>query len=177
MPTAVADTIAMTKPQRIDFHQRAVPRPMECMGKRSPRRMITRRTTALTQISASFRIAEANVISGTKKTKTWRITTMAKSEMNNPAHVAREVFVGTNGWLGMKAEGAPRFSVSIDSIKMPQGTVWIQEIKAVLCAMRRAGGNRPAAIGPSQACRPGFRRKICEQRLRATECSRVMPDD
>src|SRR5260221_182383 len=42
MPTAVADTIVITKPQRIDIHQRAVPRPMERMGKRSPRRMIIR---------------------------------------------------------------------------------------------------------------------------------------
>src|SRR6476661_777877 len=170
MPTAVADTIAITKPQRIDFHQRAVPRPMERMGKRSPRRMITRSVTALNQISASFKTAEANVVSGTKKTKTWRITTIAKSEMNSPAHVAREIFVGTDVRLGMRAKGEPRFSVSIDSNKMLQGTVWIQEIKVVLCAMRRAAGNRSAAIGPSQVCRPGFRRKICDQRLRATEC-------
>src|SRR6266436_8341591 len=177
MPTAVADTIVITKPQRIDFHQRAVPRPMERMGKRSPRRMIIRSVTALNQISVSFRSAEANVISGMKKTNTWRITTIAKSEMNSPAHVAREVFVGTNGRLGVRAKGAPRFSVSIDSIKMPQGAVWIQEIKAVLFAMRRTAGNRPAPIGPSQACRPGFRRKICEQLPPATECSRVTPDD
>jgi hypothetical protein len=93
------------------------------MGKRSPRRMITRSVTALNQISASFRSAEANVISGTKKTKTWRIMTIARSETNSPAHVAREIFVGTEGRLGVKAKGAPRFSVSIDSIKMPQGRV------------------------------------------------------
>src|SRR6266446_3124691 len=177
MPTAVADTIVITKAQRIDFHQRAVPRPMERMGKRSPRRMIIRSVTALNQISASFRSAEANVISGTKKTNTWRITTIAKSEMNSPAHVAREAFVGTNGRLGLRAKDAPRFSVSIDSIKMPQGTVWIQEIKAVLFAMRRTAGNRPAPIEPSQACRLEVQRKICEQRPRAADCSHVTPDD
>src|SRR6266542_2102270 len=141
MPTAVADTIVITKPQRIDFHQRAVPRPMERMGKRSPRRMIT------------------------------------KSEMNSPAHVARQAFVGTNGRLGLRAKDAPRFSISINSIKMPQGTVWIQEIKAVLFAMRRTAGNRPAPIAPSQACRPAVRRKICEQLPPATECNRVTPGD
>ena len=69
------------------------------------------------------------MISGTKKTKIWRITTIAKSETNNPAHVAREVFAGTNAPLGVRATGAPKFSVSIDFIKMPQGAVWIQEIK------------------------------------------------
>jgi hypothetical protein len=173
MPTAVADTIAITKPQSMDFHQRAVPRPMERMGKCSPRQMITRSVTALNQISASFRIAEANVISGTKKTKTWRITTIAKSEMNSPAHVAREAFVGTDNWLGVSAEGAPRFSVSIDSIKMPQGTVWIQEISRPL---RNAENSRqsPGAYWTVTKVPTG----ISEKNLRAASSgNRMQPCD
>ena len=70
---------------------------MERRGKSSPRRMITSSVIALSQISASFKIAEANVTPGTKNVITWRITSIAKSEMNNPAHVARETFVGTDG--------------------------------------------------------------------------------
>ncbi len=144
------------------------------MGKRSPRRMITRSVTALNQISVSFRTADANVISGTKKTKIWRITTIAKSEMNSPAHVTRELFVGTDSRLGMKAEDAPRFSVSIDSIKMPQGRVWIQEIKAVLFAMRRAAGNWLALYCTLTSVPTG----ISEKNLRAASSgSRMQPCD
>src|SRR4029450_3086105 len=106
-----ADTTARTKPHKMDFHQRAVPSPMERIGKCSPRRMITMSAIAFSQISASFRTADANVVSGTKNTNTWRITTIAKSEMANPAHVAREIFVGTDGWLGVRANDAPIFSV------------------------------------------------------------------
>src|ERR1051325_1106983 len=146
MPTAVADTIASRKPQRIDFHQRAVPRPMEFMGKRSPRRIITSSATALNQISASFRIAEANVTSGTKKTKTSRITTIANSETNSPAHVARKVLVGTNGQLGVRAKGLSRFSASMDSIKMQECRVWIQEIKASSSRCGEQQTNGPAPI-------------------------------
>ena len=80
----------------MDFHHRAVPSPMERMGKCSPRRMITISAIAFSQISASFRIAEANVVSGTKNTKAWRITTSAKSEMASPAQVARETFLLTD---------------------------------------------------------------------------------
>ena len=40
--------------------------------------------------------AEANVVSGTKNTNTWRITTMAKSAMASPAQVARDTFVVTD---------------------------------------------------------------------------------
>ncbi len=104
----------MMKPHKMDFHQRAVPSPMERMGKCSPRRIITMRASALTQISASFRSAEANVVSGTKNTNTWRIATMAKSEMASPAHVARGTFVLTDGWLEVRANGAARLSVSMD---------------------------------------------------------------
>src|SRR6266545_6947911 len=103
----------MMKPQEMDFHQRAVPSPMERMGKCSPRRMITMSAIAFTQISASFRTAEANVVSGTKNTNTWRIATMAKSAMASPAQVARETFVGTDGWLEANENCAARLFVSI----------------------------------------------------------------
>src|SRR6266480_2657702 len=117
----------MTKPHRMDFHQRAVPSPIERMGKCSPRRMITMRATAFSQISASFRTAEANVVSGTKNTNACRITTIAKSEMASPAHVARETFVGTDGCSGVRANAAPRFCVSMACLnKMPEREVWIQ---------------------------------------------------
>ena len=76
--------------------------------------MITMRATALNQISASFRSAEANVVSGTKNAITWRIATIAKSEMASPAHVARGTFVGTDGWLEAKGNCAARLAVSID---------------------------------------------------------------
>jgi hypothetical protein len=76
----------------MDFHQRAVPSPMERIGKCSPRQIIAIRANALTQIRASFRTAEADVISGTKNTNTCRITTIAKSEINSPTQVARETF-------------------------------------------------------------------------------------
>ena len=118
----------MMKPHKMDFHQRAVPSPMERMGKCSPRRMITMRASALTQIRASFRSAEANVVSGTKNTNTWRIATIAKSAMASPAHVARETFVLTGDWLDVRPNGAPTLSVSIYCPnKMPGGAVWIQE--------------------------------------------------
>src|SRR5205823_7721108 len=78
----------MTSPHKIDFHQRAVPRPTERIGKRSPRRTITRRAAALVQISVSFKIAEATVISGTKNTNAWRISTIANSARNRPSQVA-----------------------------------------------------------------------------------------
>src|SRR5580765_7492463 len=118
----------MMNPHKMDFHQRAVPSPMERMGKCSPRRIITMRATALTQIRASFRSAEANVVSGTKNTNTWRIATMAKSAMARPAHVARETFVGTDDRLEVRPNGAPTLSVSISCPnKMLGRAVWIQE--------------------------------------------------
>jgi hypothetical protein len=46
-----------------------------------------------------------------KNTNAWRITTIAKSEMASPAHVARETFVGTDGWLEAKAKWAAGLSV------------------------------------------------------------------
>src|SRR5262249_38497544 len=122
-----AETTARRKPHNIDFHQRAVPRPIERIGKCSPRRMITMRASALIQISASFSTAEANVISGTKNTKTCLITTIAKSEMASPAQVAGETFVGTDGRFGMRANGAPMLSVCICSIEMLYDTACIQE--------------------------------------------------
>src|SRR5262249_45077590 len=114
-------------PHKMDFHQRAVPSPMERKDKCSPRRMITMRASALTQIKASFKTAEANVASGTKNTNTWRIATIAKSEMVSPAHVAGETFVGRDGCSGVRANDAPILSVSMISIRMRKGAVWIQE--------------------------------------------------
>ena len=104
----------MMKPHKMDFHQRAVPSPMERMGKCSPRRIITMRASALTQIRASFRTAEANVVSGTKNTNTWRIATMAKSEMASPAHVARDTFVANRRLVGGETERRAELSVSMD---------------------------------------------------------------
>ena len=72
------------------------------------------RANALTQIRASFRTAEAEVISGTKNTNICRITTIAKSAMASPTHVARETFAGTDGWLGAKANCAAKLFVSMD---------------------------------------------------------------
>src|SRR6476660_4245653 len=110
----------MMNPHKMDFHQRAVPSPMERIGKCSPRRIITMRASALTQIRASLRSAEANVVSGTKNTNTWRIATMAKSAMASPAHVARGTFVLTDDWLEVKGNCAARLAVSIVTIEMPQ---------------------------------------------------------
>src|SRR6476660_9616518 len=104
----------MMNPHTMDFHQRAVPSPMERSGKCSPRRIITMRASALNQIRDSFRSAEAKVVSGTKNVITWRIATMAKSEMASPTHVARETFVGTDGWLEAKGNCAARLLVSMD---------------------------------------------------------------
>jgi hypothetical protein len=57
--------------------------------------MITRRAAALVQINASFRIAQANVISGTKNTNAYRITTIANNERKSPIHVAGETLFAT----------------------------------------------------------------------------------
>jgi hypothetical protein len=57
---------------------------MERRGKCSPRWIITSRAAALAQISVSFRIAQAKVISGTKNTNAWRITTIANSDRKSP---------------------------------------------------------------------------------------------
>src|SRR4029450_12294573 len=103
----------MMDPHKMDFHQRAVPIPMERREKCSPRRMITMRASALTQISASFKRAEANVGSGTKKTNTWRIATIAKSEMASPAHVDGETLALTGDGLDVRPNGARTLSVSI----------------------------------------------------------------
>ena len=82
----------MINAHKIDIHQHAVPNPMERIGKFSPRRMITSSAIALSQLNASFKIADQNVGSGTKNANVWRITSMAKSEMINPAHVARKLW-------------------------------------------------------------------------------------
>jgi hypothetical protein len=54
------------------------------------------------------------VVSGTKNTNTWRIATMAKSAMASPAHVERETFVLTDGWLEANGNCAARLFVSMD---------------------------------------------------------------
>src|ERR1044071_5031242 len=122
-----ADTLAITNPHKMDFHQCAVPIPMERKDKCSPRLMITMRASALTQIKVSFRTAEPNVVSGTKNTNTWRIASIAKSERANPAHVAFETFVGTDGCSGVRANDAPTLSVCMSFFRMRKWAVWIQE--------------------------------------------------
>src|SRR4051794_30424933 len=98
------------------------------MGKCSPRRMITIRASALTQIRDSLRSAEANVVSGTKNAISWRIATIAKNEIASPAHVARETFDGTAGWFGANGNGAARLFVSIRSpLRCRKQAVWIRE--------------------------------------------------
>jgi hypothetical protein len=62
----------------------------------------------------SFRSAEANVGSGIKNAITWRIPTIAKSAMASPTHVAREIFVGSEGRLEAKGNCAARLAVSMD---------------------------------------------------------------
>ena len=85
--------------------------------------MITMRATALSQISASFRIAEANVVSGTKNTNACRITTSAKSEMASPAHVARDTFVRNRRLIGRETERrADVVCFHGFSIKMPRSS-------------------------------------------------------
>src|SRR5213593_5018747 len=103
----------MTSPHKIDFHQRAVPRPIERIGKRSPRRTITRRAAALAQISVSFRIAEATVISGTKNTNAWRISTIANSARNRPSQVARETLPAIDSLSVMRKDDASMLSLSM----------------------------------------------------------------
>ena len=49
-----------------------------------------------------------------KNTNICRITTIAKSAMASPTHVARETFAGTDGWLGAKANCAAKLFVSMD---------------------------------------------------------------
>ena len=98
----------------MDFHQRAAPIPMERMGKCSPRRIITMRVSALTQIRDSFRSADANVGSGKKNAITWRIASIAKSAMASPTQVARGTFVESEGWLEAKGNCVARLAVSMD---------------------------------------------------------------
>src|SRR6516162_1673455 len=151
----------MMKPHKIDFHQRAVPSPMERKDKCSPRRMITMRARALTQIRASFRTAEANVVSGTKNTNTCRIATIAKSEIASPAQVARETFVGTDGCSGVTGKAAPTLSVCMISVRMRKGVVWIQEKTGRRCALRVLSVGRCCSIQLSPADdrhRDSFRR-------------------
>ena len=111
----------------MDFHKRAVPSPIEREGKCSPRRIIRIRATAFSQINASFRIAELNVISGTKNTNAWRITTIAKSAINSPAHVARDTFAGSDDCSDVRTNGAPTSSACIGFIEMLQSPLRIQE--------------------------------------------------
>src|SRR5262249_61562041 len=91
--------------------------------------MITMRASALIQISASFSTAEANVISGTKNTKTCLITTIAKSEMASPAQVAGEKFLGKEGRFGMRGKGGPMVSVFICFIEMLFDTAFLLKKK------------------------------------------------
>ena len=135
------------QPHEIDIHQRAVPRPIDLNDKCSPRRMITRSVTALIQISTSFRTAEANVVSDPKNTNVWRITTIAKSEMKSPTHVAHEIFVGTDGRLEVRVKGALRFSVSIIPLRCRKAAFGFKKSKASSsrCDEQQAIGRRSIA--------------------------------
>src|SRR4051794_38758254 len=163
-----ADTIAMMNPHKMDFHQRAVPSPMERMGKCSPRRTITMRASALTQIRDSFRIAEANVVSGTKNAISWRIATIANSEIASPAHVARETFGGTAGWFEANGNGAARLFVSIRSpLRCRPRAVWIREnhpLRSPSCFARA----RRWPIGRRRACPTTFQDR--ERRRNRGDC-------
>src|SRR5207247_577641 len=93
-PPAAAEATAMTKPQRIDFHQRDVPRPIDVRGSRSPRRMMNNRVIALTQSSISFQIAAVKVRVGQKYDTDCRTSNITNSDTNRPSQVARETFGG-----------------------------------------------------------------------------------
>jgi hypothetical protein len=105
----------MTNPQRIDFHQRDVPRPIELKGNHSPCRMIASRAAALIQSSVSFTIAEPVVRIGAKYKIVCRISNIAKSDRNRPIQVAREIFAGGVGLSNMSSVTEMPHIGSLDS--------------------------------------------------------------
>src|SRR5437773_11349919 len=84
----------MTKPQRIDFHQRDVPRPIDVRGNRSPRPTMNNRVIALTQSSVSFQIAAVKVRVGQKYETDRRTSNIANSDRNTPSQVVRKTSGG-----------------------------------------------------------------------------------
>src|SRR5436305_4686027 len=84
----------MTRPKKIDYHQRDVPSPIDVRGNRSPRRMMNNRVIALTQSSVSFQIAAVKVRVGQKYETDCRTSNIAKSDRNRPSQVARKTFGG-----------------------------------------------------------------------------------
>src|SRR5947207_2934112 len=84
---------------------------------------------------------------------------------------------GRSCWLRDRGERAPVLSASMVPGEMPQATSWIQENRGALYAKSDSDPQVVSATAPSQACRPEFRKKICEQLLPATECNRVTPDN
>src|SRR5437762_13427708 len=86
-PPAAAEATAMARPQRIDFHQRDVPSPIDVRGNRSPRRMLNNRVIALTQSSVSFQIAAVNVRVGQKYDTDCRTSNITNSYRKSTTHV------------------------------------------------------------------------------------------
>src|SRR2546430_5777265 len=113
-PPAAAEATAMTRPQRIDFHQRDVPRPIDVRGNRSPRRMMNNKVIALTQSSVSFQIAAVKVRVGQKYDTAWRTSNITSSDRKSPTHVAREIPLATADPSVRRKDCAPILSVSID---------------------------------------------------------------
>ena len=115
----------MTNPQRIDFHQRDVPRPIDVSGCPSPRRTRTSRATALAQISDSFQIVEAKVGVGAKYDTVCRMSNNPNNDTNRPTQVAAGTFVAVTGcsfifnhWdVPNEQTGFKRVSISIKSEK------------------------------------------------------------
>jgi hypothetical protein len=91
---------------------------------------MTSNATALIQISVSFRIAAAAVISGTKSTNAWRITTMANNDRKSPIQVALETLTGGCSIDGhnvrLRSDVVHFHKISIE---MPQSAFWIQELE------------------------------------------------
>src|SRR5205823_392775 len=104
----------MTKPQRIDFHQRDVPSPIDVRGNRSPRRMMSNRVIALTQSSVSFQIAAVKVRVGQKYDTPWGTRNHTKSGRNSPSPDAREILFAIADPAVMRKDFPPKLSVSID---------------------------------------------------------------
>src|SRR6266550_2560038 len=88
-------------------------RPTPRICKRSTRRTITRRAAALAQISVSFRIADATVISGTKNTNAWRISTIANNARDRLTQVTRETLAAIDGLSVMRKDDASMLSLSM----------------------------------------------------------------
>src|SRR5437899_12162402 len=98
----------------IGVHERELPRPIDVMSNRSPRRMMNNRVIARTQSSVSFQIAAVNVRVGQKYDTDWRTSNITNSDRKSPTHVAREILLAIADPSVMRKDCAPILSVSID---------------------------------------------------------------